>query len=167
MAEAVQTRLTPRIGLSDDAVQGVVGILKTLLADEMVLYTRLRNYHWNVTGLQFQPLHDLFEEQYDELAEVIDDTAERIRQYGAMAPGTLEEFKALTRLSEQPGVYPDARTMIANLLDDHETMIRHLRADCDTIDDEYDDIASEDYLTGLLQQHQKMAWKLRAHLEGA
>jgi starvation-inducible DNA-binding protein len=155
------------LGLSEEARRGVADILKTLLADEMLLYVKLRNYHWNITGPQFIALHELFEEQYDALAEVIDDTAERIRQYGEMTPGTLEEFKKLARLTEQPGEYPDWRTMVANLVADHEALIRCLREDTDTIDDDYDDIASEDFLTGLLQQHQKMAWLLRAHLEGA
>lgn len=159
--------IKPDLGLSDEKNQIVLNILKPLLADETVLYIKLRNFHWNVTGPQFQPLHALFESQYDQLADIIDEVAERIRQHGEYAPGTLAEFQKLARLAEQPGIYPNARTMIANALADQEALVRQIRQDIDTIDDDADEVGSEDLLTGILQQHQKMAWMLRAHLEGA
>lgn len=159
--------IKPDLGLNEDAQQIVGGILKTLLADESVLYTKLRNYHWNVTGPEFFALHAAFEEQYEKLADVIDDVAEHIRQYGMTTPGTMEEFLKLSRLTEQPGVYPSARTMVANLLADHESVIRYIREDIEKIDDDADDVNSEDLLTGILEYHQKIAWMLRAYLEGA
>lgn len=62
----------------------MVALLSRLLADEHVLYMRLRNYHWNVVGMAFGPLHELFKEQYEEIADDIDDIAERIRSLGAL-----------------------------------------------------------------------------------
>ena len=100
-------------GLSDDQRAGVVELLKAALADQHVLFMRMRNYHWNVTGPQFQQLHELIEAQYDQIADAIDETAERIRQYGEFAPGTLQEMLDLTRMSEEPGVVPSAREMVA------------------------------------------------------
>ena len=82
------------------------------------------------------------------------------------APGTLKEMLELSRLSEEPGVVPTAREMVANLVADHEAIIRQLREDTRTAGDQYEDISVEDYFTGLTQDHQKMAWLLRAHLEG-
>ena len=145
---------------------GVVDLLKYALADQHVLFMKMRNYHWNVTGPQFQPLHALIENQYDQIAAVIDDTAERIRQYGAFAPGTLKEMLELTRLSEEPGFVPTAREMVANLVADHEAIIRQLREDTKAAGDTYGDTSVEDYFIRLVQDHQKMAWLLRAHLEG-
>lgn len=158
-------RATVDLGISAEANEIVVNILRPLVADEMILYTKLRNYHWNVTGPEFKSLHALFEEQYEEVADIIDQLAERIRQHGEKTPGTLAEFKEMARLSEEPGVYPAAMTMVANLEADHEALVRQLRADIETIDDEADEVGAEDLLTGMLQQHQKMAWMLRAHLE--
>jgi len=155
----------PRLGLDDEVRHGVVELLQTVLADEMVLYTRLRNYHWNVVGPQFQSLHELFEEQYTQLEQTIDDTAERIRAYGAYAKGTMAEFIQIARLDEQPNNYPNARDMVKNLAEDHEQLVRDLREDIETCDD-YDDVGAEDFLTGLLQDHQEMAWMLRTFLEG-
>lgn len=153
------------IGLSEKNREGVVEILSTTLADLFVLRTKLRKYHWNVRGTLFHALHEMFEEQYDELAETIDDTAERIRTYGAMAPGTLQEFSEMTRLSEAPGEYPDAEAMVRDLIEDHETIIRNLREDIETCAERYKDVGSEDFLTGLLQDHQEQAWMLRAFIE--
>lgn len=160
------TNNQPQIGLSDDVLKGVVEIFNTLLADEHVLYMKLRKYHWNVTGPHFNTLHVAFETQYTALEPIIDEIAERIRQYGVLAPGTLGEMAELARLEEQAGHNPDAATMVAELVADHETLVRHLREDIEKAD-EYDDVSAEDYLTGLLQQHQKFAWLLRATLENA
>jgi starvation-inducible DNA-binding protein len=157
-------KIKPNDGLNEEQREAMIGLLKTTLADQHVLYMKLRHYHWNITGPQFIALHELFEEQYDDIADKIDDTAERIRQYGDFAPGTLKAMIDLTRLTEDDTV-PSAREMVANLVADHESVIRALREDIEVADD-HDDVAVEDYLTGLLQDHQKMAWLLRAHLEG-
>ncbi len=153
------------IGLSDQQRKGVVDILNTLLADEYVLYTKTRNYHWNVVGMQFNDLHKFFEDQYDELEEVIDEVAERARTMGGHVLGTLAEFLQHTRLQEQPGHYPDAQTMLANLLSDHETIIRNVRVDQEACMEQYGDVGTNDFLIGLMEKHEKMAWMLRSFLE--
>jgi starvation-inducible DNA-binding protein len=153
------------IGLSEQQRDGVVKILNSLLSDEYLLYTKTRNYHWNVLGPQFNDLHKFFEEQYTELTEVVDDVAERARSLGGWAFGTLQEFAQHTRLKEHPGHYPNAREMIGNLLADHETIIRQLRMDLETCAERYHDMGTNDFLTGLMEKHEKMAWMLRAFLE--
>jgi starvation-inducible DNA-binding protein len=154
------------IGLSEEQREGVVAILNTLLADEYLLYTKTRNYHWNVVGPQFNDLHKFFEAQYNALNEIVDDVAERARSLGGNAFGTMTEFLKHTRLKEQPGHYPDDRGMIANLLADHEALIRYLRVDLETCAEKYHDAGTNDFLIGLMEQHEKMAWMLRAFLEG-
>lgn len=157
---------TPNIGLSDGNRQSVIGILNTLLADEYLLYTKTRNYHWNVTGLQFNDLHKFFEAQYEQLDDTVDEVAERARALGGRAAGSLEEFKKLARLGEDViGKVPAARDMLANLLADHEALVRSLRADVDAVTDKYKDTGTADFLTGLLEQHEKSAWMLRSFLE--
>lgn len=151
------------IGLSGDAREQVIDMLNIHLADMQVLYTKTRNYHWNVTGIHFHSLHELFEEQYEKLAVSIDELAERVRQVGGIAIGTLDEFKEHARLKEEPGNVPDAPTMIANLTADHEAVIRHLREDADKIE-ELGDMGTNDFLIGMMQDHEKMAWMLRAHI---
>jgi len=158
--------MKPNIGLADKDREGVVKILHTVLADEYVLNTKTKNYHWNVVGPQFHDLHKFLDGQYEELAEIVDDVAERARSLGGPALGTLGEFLKQTRLKEQPGQYPGAREMIANLLADHEALIRTLRVDLEACAERYHDIGTNDFLTGLMEKHEKMAWMLRACLEG-
>jgi starvation-inducible DNA-binding protein len=156
--------MSVNIGLPDDSRQRVIAVLNTLLADEFLLYTKTRNYHWNVTGPQFNDLHKFFESQYEALDEVIDEVAERARALGGRAAGTLEEFRSAARLHEKPGDVPAARDMIAILLADHEALIRALREDIDAVNDRHRDVGTADFLTGLLEQHEKAAWMLRSFL---
>jgi starvation-inducible DNA-binding protein len=158
--------MQPNIGLSEQQCQGVVQLLNVLLADEYVLYTKTRDYHWNVVGPEFRELHKFFEGQYKELNEMVDDMAERIRMLGKPSIGTLEEFARYTRLKEHPGHYPSAHEMLANLQTDHEQVIRQLRSDAETCADEYQDQGTRDFLTQVMIHHEKMAWMLRAFLEG-
>jgi starvation-inducible DNA-binding protein len=154
------------IGLEAKQREGVVGLLSPLLADEYVLYTKTRNYHWNVVGPQFNDLHKFFQDQYEALDDMVDEIAERARMLGGQAVGTLGEFAQLTRLKEHPARYPDAREMLANLLADHEAIIRTLRRDLETAAEQHHDVGTNDFLTGLMERHEKMAWMLRAFLEG-
>lgn len=155
--------MKPNIGLSDKGRESVVQILNTLLADEYLLYTKTRNYHWNVVGPQFNELHKFFESQYGELNGIVDEVAERARSIGGSASGTLAEFMSQTRLREQSG-NPEASEMISNLLGDHEAVIRFLRDDLTTCAEKHNDMGTSDFLTGLMEQHEKMAWMLRAFL---
>ena len=152
------------IGIADDDRRRVVAILNTLLADEFLLYTKTRNFHWNVTGPQFNDLHKFFEAQYEALDETIDAVAERARSLGGRALGTLEEFRASARLGEKPGA-PPARDMLAALLADHEALVRALREDITAVNDRHRDVGTADFLTGLLEQHEKSAWMLRSFLD--
>lgn len=152
------------LGLSEPTRQSSVDILTTSLAATFTLYTKTRKFHWNVTGPQFIELHKLFESQYEALDEAMDAIAERVRQLGGIAIGTLEELQEHSYIQETPGVNPNAMGMIGELLADHETVIRHLRADVETTT-ENGDAGTADFLTGLMEDHEKTAWFLRAHLE--
>ena len=154
------------IGLSDQDRKGVVDILNIVLADEYVLYTTTRNYHWNVVGPQFHDLHKFFESQYEELNEVVDEVAERVRALGGTALGTLTEFLKHTRQKEHPGQSASTLEMVNNLLMGHEAIIQSLRVDLESCADKFHDIGTNDFLTGLMERHEKMAWMLRAMLEG-
>ena len=153
------------IGISDKNREQVADILNNILADEYLLYTKTRNYHWNVTGTHFHDYHKFFEAQYEELDGIIDEVAERARSLGAQALGTLTEFTKTARLKEYPGDYPEAKKMILALLEDHEELINILREDLETCAQKYKDMGTSDFLTGLMEQHEKMAWMLRSHLE--
>ena len=106
-------------------------------------------------------LGELFQRS-DEIVVLLDEGA--LRALGGNAVGTLTEFLKLTRLSEHPGQDNEARQMIENLLADHESIIRNLRAAVDSCTEEYRDVGTSDFLTGLMEDHEKMAWMLRSFL---
>jgi starvation-inducible DNA-binding protein len=157
--------MSPNLGIPEGHRSAVVQLLNALLADEYLLYTKTRNFHWNVIGPQFHDLHLFFEKQYEQLDAIIDGVAERVRTLGGPALGTLAEFQRHARLSEQPAVYPAAKEMVTSLLADHESVVRQLRQDIAACDSKFFDAGTSDFLTGLLEQHEKMAWTLRAFLE--
>jgi starvation-inducible DNA-binding protein len=149
------------IGIQDSDRKSVAQILNAVLADEYVLYTKTRNYHWNVTGPQFNDLHKFFQTQYEELDVIIDEVAERTRAVGEKSMATLAEFVKNARLQESPGDYPSAQTMLANLLADHEGVIRTLRIDAEKAA-KHSDMGTNDFLIGLMEKHEKTAWMLRS-----
>ncbi len=143
----------------------MVTLLNKRLADAFLLYTKTRNYHWNVTGHRVHPTaHASSRSSTTTIAEEIDEIAERVRKLGGIALGTLDEFKQNSVIEEQPGRVPSAEEMVRNLLNDHETIIRQLRKDADTTE-KLDDMVTNDFVIGFMQDHEKMAWMLRAHLE--
>ena len=151
------------IGLSDGQRDAAVRILNIVLADEYVLYTKSRRFHWNVEGADFSELHQVFENQYERLARLVGRVAERARALGGVAAGSLEEYLKLTRLKEEPDTRHDAREMIGALLADHETLIRGLRKDLETCSKEHGDHGTTDFLTRLMRDHETIAWMLRAY----
>lgn len=157
--------MEPKIGITKENLANVAHSLNKVLADEFVLYTKTRNAHWNVEGPNFHTMHLFFESQYQALEEVVDSVAERIRSLGHYAPATLKSFLSLTQLSEQLHEKNDGIGFITELLNDHESIIISLREDINRYAEEYHDLGTSDFLTGLMENHEKTAWMLRAHLK--
>lgn len=157
--------MNTEIGIKPTNTAEVAQSLNTLLADEHVLYIKTRRAHWNVEGPDFLNMHRFFEEQYKQLEEMIDDIAERIRTIGHYAEATLSGFLAETHLSEETRERNNSAGFIKSLLEDHETIIIHLRENIDRYQEEWKDAGTTDFVTALLEKHEKMAWMLRAHLK--
>lgn len=156
--------MKPDIGIADKNLQKSIKILTLLLADEMVLYVKTRKFHWNVSGSSFMELHQLFQHQYKELEESIDLIAERINKLGGKTIGTMKEFAAQTRLTEAPNKYPNKLEMLKELLTDHEHVVTDMRKDIEDASEKGKDIGTIDFLTGLMEQHETIAWVLRRYL---
>ncbi len=153
------------IGLNDEARLEVGQILNLILADEFVLYATTRDYHWNVTGPDFRSLHLEFETQYEQLAKWIDDVAERARSIGVGAKGNLADLAKAARSSADAGIGLSGEHMVSELLALHEELIVQLRTDSDTCIERFGDAGTADFLTGLMERHEKAAWMLRSQLE--
>lgn len=156
--------MKPNIDIHDKARAEIAALLSKLLADESILSQKTRNAHWNIVGPDFHAMHGFFESQYRAIEESIDEVAERIRTLGHDAPGSLAEMLRHARLGEIDGAARDSRTWVSALLADHESIIIHLRADARTAGQLGDD-GTNDFLIGLMQNHEKAAWMLRAGLQ--
>ena len=153
------------IGITEINSQAVANELSKILADEFVLYTKTRKAHWNVEGADFYDKHKFFETQFGQIDEFIDKVAERIRSVGHYAPATLKEFLSLTHLTEMSREKNDSHGFIRELLTDHESIIIHLRENINRFATELHDLGTSDFITGLMEDHEKMAWFLRSHLK--
>lgn len=154
------------IGLTDEQRQGVINLLNQDLADSYLLLVKTKKYHWDVVGPQFRSLHELWEEHYEKLTENIDAIAERIRTLGGYPIGSMEGFLKLATLKEHAGDVPSATGMVANLVQDHEQIVRNLRGHVDQSSEEFQDEGTADFLTGLMEEHEEVAWMLRSFIEG-
>ena len=152
------------IGISEKNLKSSADILSTVLANEMTLYIKTRKFHWNVAGESFMELHKLFEAQYTQLEASIDEIAERIGKLGHKTIGTMQEFSKRTIIKESPGKYAASKDLLIELLKDHETVIVMLRKDVDAAGEKNKDAGTADFLTGLMEQHESIAWTLRRYL---
>ena len=96
----------------------------------------------------------------------MDSVAERVHSLGHFSLGSLKDFQHATHLSEKKLDFSNQQTIISNLLEDHETIIRNLRKNIPLIGDKLRDAGTSDFITGLMEQHEKMAWMLRAFMTG-
>ena len=151
---------TVKIGIDEPSRLQIVEGLSRLLADTYTLALKTHNFHWNVTGPQFNSLHVMFMAQYTELYLAADLIAERIRALGAFAPGSYADYARLGRVKDAQGV-PSANDMVRELLDGHETAARTARETLPLTESARDQV-SADLLTQRLQVHEKTAWMLRS-----
>lgn len=149
------------IGIESSDTQKIADILHKYLASEIVLNLKIRNFHWNVEGIHFNDLHKFFEELYNSGASYADEVAERIRTLGHHTQASMKEYIEMTIIAEEENIKMPSDKMISQLLQDNETIIQELRKDIDIVG-ETGDQGTEDFLTGLIQKHEKDSWMLRS-----
>ena len=155
--------MTINIGISEAARKKIADGLSKFLADSYTLYLMTHNFHWNVTGPQFNTLHTMFMTQYTEQWAALDMIAERIRALGHPAPGTYKEFIKLSSIKEVEGK-PKALEMVRHLVRAQEATAKTARSLFPIID-KANDQPSADLLTQRIDIHEKTAWMLRSMLE--
>lgn len=152
------------IGITDKNREAIAEQLSKILADEFVLYSKTLNAHWNIEGPDFHTVHVYFETLYNEQQGVVDTVAEKIRTIGHYVPAQLKKYLDLTHLSEKAPSKNDSQTLFAELLEAHESIIVFLRENIKPFADKLKAEGISDYITGLMEYHEKTAWMLRAHL---
>jgi starvation-inducible DNA-binding protein len=152
------------IGVESDGRTAVSKKLSALLASTYMLYLKSLYYHWNVTGPNFVGLHQLFEQQYQELHAAGDSIAERIRALGHFTPGTVREFLAMASVKDDSSLPQPAARMIKSLLEDNELCSKEARSVLEVAKEAEDEV-TVDMMIERMTHHDKAAWMLRAALE--
>jgi starvation-inducible DNA-binding protein len=157
-----QDQVAIDLGLKPNGLEKVGGVLGGVLADTYLLYLKTQNFHWNATGKNFGELHLMFEKQYQDLAEAVDELAERLRAIGQFAPVSFAQFRKLSKIEEETTV-PEGMAMVRMLADDNEHVVRRMRKVLE-ISEDVGDSETGDILIRRMQYHAKQAWMLRSYL---
>ncbi len=161
--QTADSKAPVNIGIEESDRQSIAQGLSRLLADTYSLYLKTHYFHWNVTGPMFHSLHQMFEEEYVELAQAVDDVAERIRTLGAVAPGSYSQFAELSSVPETRDV-PNAQEMVRLLVEGNEAVVRTARAAFPAAERAGDE-ATADLITERMRTHEKTAWMLRSMID--
>lgn len=148
--------------LSTDATSQIAEALNQSVAETVVTTMMAQNFHWNVTGMAFGQLHDLFQTIYEDHFTAQDDLAERVKALGGHAEGVLAGMLKRSKVAEAEGV-PAAEDMIRLLKEAQETLAETL-AGAGELAAKHGDTLTEDLCIARGQTHEKFAWMLRAHL---
>ncbi|MGF1606773.1 MAG: Dps family protein [Rhodothalassiaceae bacterium] len=149
-----------RSGIDPEDTKALATHLSQALADSYVLYLKTQATHWNVVGPMFYSVHNLTEEQYEDLQEAVDDIAERIRAIGHLAPGCFSEFTERSIVDSVP-MKAEARDMIETLAKDNVAVAKRMREAVRKAE-EMEDVYTADLLTARIGAHEEAAWMLRA-----
>lgn len=148
--------------LSTDATTQIAEALNQCVAETAVTTMLAQNFHWNVTGMSFGPLHDLFQKIYEDHFTAQDDLAERIRALDVHAEGTLAGMLKRSKVAEVDSI-PEAKEMI-RLLKDAQELLAETLAGAGELAADHGDTLTEDLCIARGLTHEKFAWLLRAHL---
>lgn len=148
--------------LSNDAQAQIVEALNQSVAETAVTTMLAQNFHWNVTGMAFGPLHELFQTVYEDHFLGQDDLAERVRALDGHAEGTLAGMIKRSKVTEHEGDATDVQ-MLKAMQTAQETLAKTL-AGCGEIAANHGDTLTEDLCIARGQTHEKFAWMMRAHL---
>lgn len=149
------------IGIPQENIKKIVKLLENIFADENVLYTKLKNFHWNVVEHNFRDYHKFLDELAATSLVKIDEIAERVRTLGSFIPASMDFFLKNAQLKESHALKKSGNDMMKELLDDYETQIRDIRKAIEKIE-ALDDAGTTDFLTQIMEEKEKQAWMIRS-----
>lgn len=157
----LQEEVEPKLGVAPEVTAKAKAGLEKLLADLHVVLIKVHNFHWNVIGPFFGPLHKLFDDVFAHIGDHVDVVAERLRAIGEDSPGSMKEFLALSSLKEEPGKNRPNHEMLTKLVADLEHLSASGRELADSIPE---DQGTVNMLAGFVEAVDKDAWFVRTHL---
>ncbi len=163
-AKATEATFPTRIDLPERDRHAMIGLCNERLADTADLYSQIKQAHWNVKGLNFFQLHELFDQLAEEVFPFIDMIAERATALGGTAMGTVRRAAATSTLPEYPSEGADGPKHLHNLIERYATFTSNIRKAID-IADEHHDRTTADLFTEISRTVDKQLWFLEAHVQ--
>jgi starvation-inducible DNA-binding protein len=151
--------LTPNTDIDREAVKDIAGALNALLADVFALYIKTKNFHWHMSGSHFRDYHLLLDEQGDQLFEITDDIAERVRKIGGTTIRSIGQIARLKRIDDNDADYVTPKDMLSELWEDNKALVQSMRTAHDLCD-EAGDVATTSLLENWIDEAQRRAWFL-------
>lgn len=153
------------MGTKSNHTQKANELLKLVLADTFVLYMKSYAVHWNYKGAKFFSVHKLTEEHYQELADAIDEIAERIRALGDEAPISLKNIIGSSDLDEMKTHHAGDDDALRELFKGHDLLSKRAKEAADELI-EAGDLYSSDLMIRRIGAHDKASWMLHSFLAG-
>jgi starvation-inducible DNA-binding protein len=157
--ERVAANLDTPTDLPDEAVREVSAALNGLLADTLALFLKTKNFHWHVSGPHFRSYHLLFDEQAEQIAETVDELAERVRRIGGTTLRSVGHVAKLQRIKDNDEDFVAPGDMLRELMNDNKSMIDHMRKTHE-LADKHDDVATASILETFIDAAEKRCWFL-------
>src|SRR6201988_3079032 len=147
-------RPSPRTDLSEEGTRDVAAAINGILADVFALYLKTKNFHWHMTGPHFRDYHLLLDEQGDQLFEMTDDIAERVRKIGGTTLRSIGQIARTTRVADNDADYVAPQDMLAELRDDNKDLTQRMREVHDLCD-EHGDVATASLLENWIDEAER------------
>jgi starvation-inducible DNA-binding protein len=145
--------------LGANAIQDIAGALNTLLADVFALYMKTKNFHWHMSGPHFRDYHLLLDEQAEQIFAATDEIAERVRKVGGTTLRSIGQVAKLQRILDNDADYVTPQDMLAELRDDNQQFVIHLKQTHDLCD-EHGDVATASLIENWIDEAERRAWFL-------
>jgi len=151
--------LSTRTDLKAAATRDVSAALNAILADVFALYVKTKNFHWHMSGPHFRDYHLLLDEQADQLFEMTDPIAERVRKLGGITIRSIGQIARTQRIPDNDAEYVEPADMLAELGDDNRTLASRLRQ-VHNVCEEHGDVATASLIEVWLDETERRSWFL-------
>lgn len=146
-------------GFEAEKVRNISSVMNAILADVFALYLKTKNFHWHMSGPHFRDYHLLLDEQGEQIFNMTDDIAERVRKIGGTTIHSIGEIARLQRIHDNDSDYLDPHEMLRELHEDNMSLVVSLRT-AHEVTDEAGDYATTSVIETWIDESERRAWFL-------
>jgi len=159
LTDKLKTPLATPTDLAPAATKDIAAAMNAILADVFALYLKTKNFHWHMSGPHFRDYHLLMDEQADQIFEMTDPVAERVRKLGGTTLRSIGQISRLQRIVDNDADYVEPLDMLAELQEDNKAFATRLRA-AHGVCEEHEDIATASQIETWIDETERRTWFL-------